>query len=197
MPAVFSAGTSSYTKPNTRVKKDTVGITVLNFKYRKELKFYQRNYFEVLRNSIINYIKQGKTVTLFSFCEYEGDESAIDFLLGELSTNYLDKIKVERYRGKIDEFIKKYASMEYVLCSRFHSVVLSALFQQKVAILSYRNKINNVIKDLHLTKDLYNVTELNEIKEFDLEEYNKLNINNSIINQSQKQFEVLDRLIKQ
>ena len=184
----------SYIKPNTRVKKDTVGITVLNFKYRKELKFYQRNYFEVLRNSIIDYIKQGKTVTLFSFCEYEGDESAIDFLISELPTKYVDKIKVEKYRGKIDEFIKKYSSMEYFLCSRFHSVVLSAIFQQKVAILSYRNKINNVVKDLHLTKELYNVTELNKIDSIKIEEFKVLNLEDSLIKKTEEQFNIFEKI---
>ena len=120
----------------TRVKKDNVGISVLNFKYRKELKFYQRKYYEVLKNSMINYIKQGKTVTLFSFCEYEGDEDSIDLIISELPPRYASKVQVERYRGKLDDFIKKYASMEYFLCSRFHSMVLSAVFKQKVSILS-------------------------------------------------------------
>lgn len=185
----------SYTKPNTRVKKDTVGITVLNFKYRKELKFYQKKYYEVLKNSIVNYIKQGKNVTLFSFCEYEGDEDSIDLILSELPQKYSSKIQVERYRGKLDEFIKKYSSMEYFLCSRFHSMVLSAVFKQKVSILSYSNKIVNVIYDLHLSKEHYNVSEINDIKDIKLDEFDKLNINDTIIKESEMQFEAFEKII--
>ena len=185
----------SYSRP-VRVKKDTVGISVLNFKYRKELKFYQRKYYEVLKTSIINYIKQGKTVTLFSFCEYEGDEDTIDLLLSELPSRYVDKIQVERYRGKIDDFIKKYSSMEYFLCSRFHSMILSAIFKQKVSILSYSNKIVNVIYDLHLSKDIYNVSEINDITDIPLNEFDRLNVNEKIIEDSEKQFDGLDKLLK-
>ena len=185
----------SYSRP-VRVKKDTVGISVLNFKYRKELKFYQRKYYEVLKISIINYIKLGKTVTLFSFCEYEGDEDSIDLIISELPERYMDKIQVERYRGKLDDFIKKYSCMEYFLCSRFHSMVLSAVFKQKVSILSYSNKIVNVIYDLHLSKEHYNVSEINDIKDIKLEEYKELDIKNSIVEQSQKQFEEFDRFVK-
>ena len=186
----------SYNRP-VRVKKDTVGISVLNFKYRKELKFYQRNYYEVLINSLISYIKQGKTVTLFSFCEYEGDEDSIDFIISELPARYADKIQIERYRGKLDDFIKKYSSMEYFLCSRFHSMVLSAVFKQKVSILSYSNKIVNVIYDLHLCKEYYNVSEINNIKDIKLENFDKLRINDTIINEAKTQFETFERIIKQ
>lgn len=182
----------SYNRP-VRVKKDTVGISVLNFKYRKELKFYQRKYYDVLKNSIINYIKQGKTVTLFSFCEYEGDEDSIDLILSELPPRYATKIQVERYRGKLDDFIKKYSGMEYFLCSRFHSMVLSAVFKQKVSILSYSNKILNVIYDLHLSKDYYNVSELNDIKEIELEKFEKLNLNDLVSSQAEKQFDACEK----
>lgn len=185
----------SYNRP-VRVKKDTVGVSVLNFKYRKELKFYQRKYYEVLKNSIINYIKQGKTVTLFSFCEYEGDEDSIDLIISELPVKYAEKIQVERYRGKLDDFIKKYSSMEYFLCSRFHSMVLSAIFKQKVSILSYSNKIVNVIYDLHLSKDYYNVSEINDIKDIKLDGFDRLNINDIIINQAETQFDAFEKAIK-
>lgn len=185
----------SYNK-TFRVKKDTVGISVLNFKYRKELNFYQRKYYEVLKTSIMNYIKQGKTVTLFSFCQYEGDEDAINTLLSELPQKYLANIQVECYRGKIDEFIKKYSSMEYFLCSRFHSMVLSAVFKQKVSILSYSNKIANVINDLHLIKEYYNVSEINDIKEISLEKFEKLIIEDKITNKAETQFEAFERIMK-
>lgn len=185
----------SYNRP-VKVKKNTVGISVLNFKYRKELKFYQSRYYEVLKNSITNYIKQGKTVTLFSFCEYEGDEDSINLLLSELPQKISNKIQVETYKGKIDDFIKKYSSMEYFLCSRFHSMVLSAVFKQKVTILSYSNKILNVINDLHLSREYYNVSELNDVKEIKLENFSNLSLNDIIINQAEKQFETLEIMLK-
>lgn len=87
--------------------------------------------------------------------------------------------------------------MEYFLCSRFHSMVLSAVFKQKVSILSYSNKIVNVIYDLHLCKEYYNVSEINNIKDIKLENFDKLRINDTIINEAKTQFETFERIIKQ
>ena len=185
----------SYNIPVT-IEKNTVGISVLNFKYRENLKDYQSRYYGVLKNSIINYMDEGKKVTLFSFCEYEGDEDAINLIKSELPQEYASKIKVEIYRGDLDEFINKYSSMEHLLCSRFHSMVLSAIFKQKILILSYSDKIIDVINDLRLCKQYYNISELGKTKDINLDVFKVLNINEKIVNEAQKQFEAFEKIMK-
>ena len=178
------------------IQKDTVGISAINFKYRDDLKQYENKYYNVLINSIINYIKQRKTVTLFSFCEYEGDEETINTLLKKIPQEYSCKVHIEKYRGNIDDFISKYSSMEYFICSRFHSMILSTVYKQKTVILSYSSKIINVINDLNLTEKYIDITRINDIKDIKLEEFSKLNINDFTVKQSQKQFKEFDRFIK-
>ena len=40
--------------------------------------------------------------------------------------------------------------MEYMICARFHAMVLSCVARQKIYVMSYSNKIDNVIEDLKL-----------------------------------------------
>ena len=55
--------------------------------------------------------------------------------------------------------------MEYMICSRFHAMVLSSVANQKMYVTSYSNKISNVIDDLNLDIPLLN---LKDIKENDI-----------------------------
>ena len=72
-------------------------------------------------------------------------------------------------------------------------MVLSAVFNQKVAILSYSNKIVNVINDLHLCRDYYNVTDLNGVDKIELDMFEKLHITDEILKKAEKQFEGFER----
>ena len=50
--------------------------------------------------------------------------------------------------------------MEYMICAKFHAMVLSSIAGQKIYIMSYSQKITNVIDDLQLkipTIDLNNL----------------------------------------
>ena len=86
--------------------------------------------------------------------------------------------------------------MEYFICSRFHSVILSTVFKQKSLILSYSSKINNVINDLNMSEEYYDIEGLNGLEDLKLKEFNELNINDCMLKQSQKQFEEFDRFVK-
>ena len=64
--------------------------------------------------------------------------------------------------GKIDEFIETYSKMEYMICTRFHSMVLSCIARQKIYIISYSDKIDNVINDLKLDLPILNLKNIND-----------------------------------
>ena len=40
--------------------------------------------------------------------------------------------------------------MEYMICARFHAIILSCICRQKMFVMSYSGKIDNVIEDLEL-----------------------------------------------
>ena len=113
-------------KPRETIK-DTVGVSLINLysKQRGEIDKYYFNYMRFLKNNIEKYIEEGKQVYLFSFCSYEADDKAITTLYSDIKSKYWDKIKIVNYDGNLNKFLDIYSSMEYMLGTRFHSMILS------------------------------------------------------------------------
>ena len=172
-------------------ERNTIGISVVNFKYREDLKQYEDKYYEVLTKSIDNFTSQGYKVKLFSFCSYEGDEDTVKTLLDRVKEK--DKVEPIIYEGNLKEFLKKYSKVEYMICSRFHSMILSYILEQKMYVLSYSKKINNVIEDLELVKNYYELNKIGEIESIELKDFEQIVINKNIIKDANNQFEKLDQ----
>lgn len=153
----------SYIPEETKRKTNSVGISVIDLSIRPKLIEYKEKYYNLIINNIKNYIKQGKTITLFAFCNYEGDGKAINDILNKLSQDLKEKVDVVTYEGDITRFLREYSKIEYMICTRFHAMILSSIMNQKCKILSYSNKIDNVINDLNLFKN--NVIHFNEIED--------------------------------
>lgn len=176
-------------------EENSVGISIIDLYslYRGEINQYYFNYMNFLKKNIINYIENNKKVYLFSFCKYEGDELAIDNLLTIIDKKYHNSIVIVKYDGNINKFLNIYSRMEYFLCTRFHSMILSHLFEQKIFICSYSNKLLNVIDSY---KFKYNFLSINgDLSNhiIDLKKYKK--IDKKLVNDSKKNFDVLDGLL--
>ena len=183
---------------NVEKKKNTVGISIIDLSIRKQLINQEENYYNMLIRNIGDYIKNKKEVYLFSFCKHEGDENSIQKLIQKMPKEYINSIHCVNYEGDLDKFFEVYASMEYMICARFHAMILSSVFEQKCRIISYSDKIDNVIKDLDLFKqniihfsDLNNETKM-PLCEFEQVAQNKLeNIRKLAIKQLEKVEEIL------
>lgn len=185
----------SYKLEETKKESKTIGISVLNFKYRDKLKNYEQKYYEVLINSVKSYIKNGYKVKLFSFCQYEGDKETADLIFSKLSITEKRFVELVTYNGNIKDFLKKYSKVEYMICSRFHSLILSYLLKQKLYVLSYSNKITNVINDLKLIDTYHTIDEISELEFIKLDDFINANFNTEIIKKSATQFEALDNFL--
>ena len=128
---------------------------------------------------------------LYSFCEHERDEKTVDYLMKKLGEN--ENIHDVRYRGNIDEFLELYAKMEYMICSRFHAMVLSAVANQKMYVIYYSNKISNVIDDLNLDIPLLNLKDIKEEDIIDLKVFKSVKMEQleKIKTEAKKQEKVL------
>lgn len=143
----------SYDLKKTQKQKNSIGISVIDFSIRPEFKEYEQVYYNWLIESVKQYIQDGYSVYLYSFCEYEGDEKIINRLLNDLKDE--KKVKGIKYRGDIEEFLELYTKMEYMICARFHAMILSCVAGQKMYITSYSKKINNVVEDLELDLPIF------------------------------------------
>lgn len=162
----------SYNTPKVEKQKDTVGITVINLNIRNDLKDKNDDYMKFLERNIKNYISEGKDVFLFSFCKEEGDEEAIEAILKMFPNE--SHIHVVKYEGDIDKFLNTYNLMEYMICARFHAMILSSIVMQKIYIMSYSKKIDRVIEDLNLNYPALHINELENNYDLSLEDFKSI-----------------------
>lgn len=162
----------SYKTPEVQKIKNSVGISVIDLGIRNDLKDKSDTYLDFLCNNITKYINSGNEVYLFSFCEYEGDEVTIEKIVNRFPNE--SKVHAVKYSGDVDEFLKIYNQMEYMICARFHAMILSSTARQKVYVMSYSKKIDRVIEDLDLNFPILHLNELTENYELPLDSFTSI-----------------------
>lgn len=163
----------TYEIDNHEKIKNSIGITIIDLSIRKDLATKEEEYIKMLVNNINLYLQNGKKVYLYTFCSHESDERTLDLVLKHFKNN--QNVIDVRYDGNIDKFINIYSKMEYMICARFHAIILSILSKQKIQIMSYSKKIDNVIKDLELNLPIINFKALNKNILFDLNKFGYIN----------------------
>lgn len=170
-------------KPRRKIK-NSIGISVIDLSLNMRSESISKcdaEYSIMLKKNIINFINDNKKVYLFSFCEPEGDLKAIKRVIDMLPELYKSKVTIVNYNGKngnLYSFIQKYSMMEKMICTRFHSLVLSLLFKQELVVLSYSSKLDNFLEDIDdRFKKISIDSNLNEIK-IDYRWFNKISNDN-------------------
>lgn len=185
-----------YKMPQVSKIQNSIGISVINLEIREELKKYSQEYLDFLINNIKQYVKDGNTVYLYSFCRNEGDEATIDNVLEVFKDNPL--VKDIRYDGDVDKFLSIYSRMEYMICSRFHAMILSCVARQKMLVMSYSKKIDNVVNDLELNLPILHFSNIKSDLRIGKEEFASVEEEKilEIINRSREQDRIFEEKIK-
>ncbi|QMV69780.1 polysaccharide pyruvyl transferase family protein [Sphingobacterium paramultivorum] len=178
-------------KPND-TRSSTVGFSIVPARGAVSEQGYFSKYAELIKE----YQKKGFEISLFSFCKEEGDENAIESVIALLESQ--DNINRVYYKGDIDDFLKHYSEMEYMYCGRFHAMILSMLYNQKLFPVVYSEKMTNVLKDIEYGGeyiDMKKIGELDISRTLKQIELNKYNIDQQKID-AQMQFSALDEFLK-
>lgn len=180
--------------PNSQSIKNTVGFSLINLKNRKKLFKYNEIYKNKVIDVLENLLKEDKKITLFSFCQLEGDDEFIEEIKNHINS---PNISIVKYKGNIDEFLEQYQKQENIIGVRFHSIILSQVFKQGVFPIIYSEKVINVLEDINLDEKYIYIENISNLKNKEI-----LNINNNKIpnieylkKESQKHFEVLDKYV--
>lgn len=183
------------TEENNKVE-DSIGISLIDISDREELKEYSKDYKEKIVE-IVNYnIDKGRHITLFSFCEKQGDLS----IAQEIYELVKDKgnIRIANYEGDIRGYLSLFGSMEVIIGVRFHSIILSQVFNQGIYPLIYNEKTFNILKDIGLDENYTNIENVKNFNVHTLDKVmyrNKINDISAIMKKSEIQFTELDRFI--
>jgi colanic acid/amylovoran biosynthesis protein len=139
-------------------KENTVGFSLISVNNRANLNAdIQDMYYEKNAELISKFVQEGKEVYLFSFCQKEGDENAISKILERIDSRFMTKIKLCFYSGDINTFIEMYSQVEQMFCGRFHSIILSLLFDQRIFPVIYSSKMTNVLEDIGYGGSMVNI----------------------------------------
>lgn len=177
--------------PTVVPKKHTLGISVIDLISRGKMKKFYNDYKELIIKLICDYASEGYEIYLFSFCKIEGDEDAVDDIMYDISDCELeDRVHKVCYDGRLTQFLNTFLSMERMVCTRFHSMVLAVMGGIPMLPLVYSSKVSNVIDDLGLCK---NVMQINDL--WGSCEMNKPIKTEEIVMTAEKMFEKLDKLL--
>ncbi len=185
--------------PEVKKEKNTLGISVINLEKREDLKDKTRIYEELIKKTIIQFAKKDYKIKLFSFSQFETDDKSIERIQKNIPKEYQEKVTVRYFDGDIDSYLEDYVKMEYMVCTRFHSMILSILSSQKIYNITYSKKTENVIKDSHLCRHYQRIKDLKQntkIRKFYFKKPSKRKVK-KIILESQKQFENLESVIQE
>jgi colanic acid/amylovoran biosynthesis protein len=184
--------------PKVDKKSKNVGISLIDLTNRGDLNRFKNIYIESICNLITSYINNGYYVYLFSFCKIEGDERCISQVINNLPIHIKNEVRTVLYREDIVEFLKIFGSMEIMISSRFHAMILSLVFQQKIYPIVYSDKMSNVLKDLNYSGTYSRIEEMTAL---DIEKVISEVDNNSLSidllpKKSEEQFLKLDEYLE-
>lgn len=142
--------------------------------------YSQKNYFQALANASIYYIENGYNIKLASFCAHQDDLLAIYEIMKCIPSVYHSKIEILEYKGdNLNTFLSSFLNTEYIIGTRFHSIILGWLSNIPVFPIVYNIKMYNVIKCYGFEGNYANI-----------EDMDKCNL--SFINQNKKDNYCLD-----
>ena len=126
-------------------------------------KYSQEEYFQVLANISIYYIKNDYNIKFAAFCKHQGDLQAVHEILKYIPTIYYGKIQVLEYNGyNLDSFLLDFLDSQYIIGTRFHSVILGWLANIPVFPIVYNIKTYNVIRSYAFQGNYANIEDISK-----------------------------------
>ncbi|GGF58876.1 hypothetical protein GCM10010912_00080 [Paenibacillus albidus] len=142
------AGNKSNIIKKGEVQAKKIIISVIKPSIRKYLTGLDEVYYNKILGIMISFIEKGWTVTLMAFCEYEGDNDAIDRIIELTPLKYSKNVSKYYYSGNLEESLNVLSESDFIVASRFHAMILGWVFEVPVFPIVYSEKMTNVIEDV-------------------------------------------------
>lgn len=185
-------GINKYLNTKKNKKKETekyVAISVVS-KGQDQQKFINK-----IVSIIQYYNKKNIGVVLMSFCEDEGDLE----LIKEIQKNLGEGVKILNYQGNVAEVLDCIQNAEYVIGSRFHSIIMALAMGVPCYPILYSNKTKNLLHDIHFKGNFSKIT---EFEQSDLAEIDKNRVEQYVcdvtkeVEDSENHFQFTDAFLK-
>lgn len=178
-------------------RTNTAVISVIKPSIRKQFINQDEIYYKKISEITICLIKKGYKITLMSFCGNEGDEEAVEEILKLLPNEYANNVEKYSYEFNIQEALQKISICDFVVATRFHSMILGWLYDKPVFPIVYSKKMTNVMEDVRFQGSYINLKNIGELNPTDV--YNSIDTNLIDIAEQRKRselhFQELDKLL--
>lgn len=176
--------------------RNIIGISMIDIEQREDLKKYSSVYYKRMKEISEHLLNHKLEIRLISFCEEEGDSQILDKLYNDLKNEGI--VKKMYYDGEIDGYLREFSYLDAIISCRFHSFILSQIYQQNTYPIIYSDKLTNVLEDIELDKYYCKIKDIDNINLEDVCESiyrNKINKINkiNIAKRSERHFENLDK----
>lgn len=178
-------------------EENKVVISVISLAGRKQLSEYQEVYYSKMAEVCEEFIQNGVSVCMMSFCNYEGDTGAIEDILGRMSQQMKEQVLVHSYTGdNLEETIAQIASAKYVIGTRFHMSVLGFALGKTVYPICYSEKTKHMLEDIGFEDNYCAVEDIDKLSMKSVEENAGFLLDDSIVKRAEEHFIELDKLFK-
>lgn len=144
------------------------------------------------------YVSKGNKVILLNSQSKQDNPAAVR-ILNQCKEKNNKKISIKSYSGNLEEIFSLYSQTKIVIGTRLHTIILAWLYNIPVVPIVYDIKVSNILDTYKFEQDNYKIQELDNISVEDIEKslFNyKFLIEDKIINDANKQFEMLDKELK-
>lgn len=138
-------------KDDIKVNKlgnNVLGISIIN--YGRD-KYAQDDYINKIVDVCNKYISIDKTnmINLFGFDSgKENDEIIIDKIIEQINQTYKERINKVIYKGDINKFLESFKSCDFIIGTRFHSIILALKYKISFLPIVYSEKTMNLLDDI-------------------------------------------------
>ena len=143
---------------------DYVGVSVIDMSKHPDLRNFRETYECGVAKICNRWIKRGKKVRIFCFCEAEGDVSAALRIMSMVDSS--SALSIHTYQNGIDVFLEELNSCEVLYATRFHAMILGWKMRKRVVPIVYSIKQKNVIDDIGYTGIQWDISQGKCYKEY-------------------------------
>lgn len=184
-------------REDVQYKEGNIVISVIKPSIRKDLLHYDDIYYKKIKEIVVYFIEKEYSITLMSFCEKEGDDEAIEKIINLIPEHYLNKITKHLYKQNMEETINIMAKSDFVVATRFHSMILGWIYNKPVFPIAYSKKMTNVLQDLDFKGEYVEFSNISNLKPQDVffsMNSNLIEVSEQVKN-AEKQFKKLDEYL--
>ena len=154
----------SYPLPKYQRKRNNITIAPIYNTNRIGLpNFDNEKYLLFLKNISVEYLKRGYSITLAAFCISQLDNIACQKIYESIPGKWKNSVHFIEYKNDIDDFLTKFLHTDYIIGTRFHSIILALKARIPVFPIIYNTKTFNAIKSYHYAGNYADIMHLNQI----------------------------------